>query len=516
MQSLADRRFRLLLRDATARIVSTVRSPRPAGPVAAGGALTPVRRWLTAPLLALAAGGAAAAGLIFVSLGQRPLWFDETVSAEAARLPLGRLGAYLVDTEVNMGLYTLLLHGWLGLGSGESFVRSLSAVFALVTLPVLYLLARRLFDRRTACVSVVLCSVNVAFVGHAREARGYSLALLLVTASSLYLVAAVQDGRRRDWALYSLTAALAVFAHLFAGLVVLAQLASLLAVRGGLDRRRALASAAAVCLLFAPVAAVAAVNGQGSRIDWLEQPRLRQLPGLLEWFTDSRALTALFLLGAAAALRAAYADGRAGGLAATWRYGFLLLWLVLPPLLAYGASFEKPVYLYRYFLPSLPALVILVSAGLARLPRLWLLLPALLLAAALSTRTVVSCLPDCKVRHDDWRGAAAYVDDRVRTGDAVLFDPGELRTAIAHYASRRPRLLYPERWPLAGGRREGATTFAGALARADTHRRVWLVTWWLPQGEVPARLGRRFRVAADRSFAGNVRVRLYVRRPRPA
>ncbi len=158
--------------------------------------------------------------------------------------------------------------------------------------------------------------------------------------------------------------------------------------------------------------------------------------------------------------------------------------------------------------------MLLAAAGLARLRPAWLLAAAVLLAVGLSTRTTVACLPDCKVRHDDWRGAAAYVERRARPGDALVFDPGELRTPFAHYlgAGTAPALLYPDRWALAGGPAAGARTVAGALDRAARYRRVWLVTWWLPEGRVPAALAEDFRQARSLDFAGDVRVRLFERR----
>ena len=457
--------------------------------------------------------GALGAGLMLVSLGRRPLWFDETVSVEAARLPAGALAHYLFATESNMALYHLVLRVWLLPGGGEAWARGLSVAFALATLPVVYALAVRLFDRRTAAVAVILLAGNVAFVGHAREARGYSLALLLVTASTLQLVRAVTEGGARRWALYAGLAALSVFAHLFAALCVLAQLVSLVAVRRRLDRSAVLAAAAAG-LLAAPVLATAALHGQGAQIDWLEPPRLRQLPGLLAWYTDSVALDLLLLAGGALAVVRARADWRAHrSRERLWPYALLVAWLALPALVAFGISTVKPVYLYRYFLFSLPALVLAAAAGLARLRTAWLA-AALAVAVALSVRTTAACLPDCKVRHDDWRGAAAFVDARSRPGDAIVFDPGELRTAFAHYAvaGRRLRLLYPERRPLAGGTPEGASTLSEAVARAARYERVWLVTWWLPQGTVPSGLSARLRLRLERAFAGDVRVRLYERR----
>jgi hypothetical protein len=133
----------------------------------------------------------------------------------------------------------------------------------------------------------------------------------------------------------------------------------------------------------------------------------------------------------------------------------------------------------------------------------------LLLVVGLSARKTVACTPGCVIGQDDWRAAAAYVDSELRPGDGVIFDPGELRTPLAHYLRARPTLLYPARWALVGGPVLGGATPAEALARARSARRVWLVTWWLPKGDVPARLTRARGQPQVHDFAGNVRVRLY-------
>jgi mannosyltransferase len=491
--------------------VSTASSPRVAarGRVLGGARPSALRAlgWLQ-----LTASGALASVLMLLWLGRPSLWFDETVSVEAAKLPTGTLARYVASTEVNMSLYNALLHVWLWLGGGDAWARGLSVLFGLATLPLVYALARRLFDVRTALGAVLLLAGNVEFVGHAREARGYSLAVLLVTASSLFLVRGVQDGRPRDWRLYALLGALAVYAHLLAVLAVLAPLGSLALVRRRIDARRAVEAAGLLALLLIPLVASLLTHWQGAQIDWVSAPRAKQLPGLMLWFAGSRPVVAIYAVGAFLAFAAGYRSWqRQRDAQRLWPYALLAALVVLPPLAAFVVSFAKPVYLYRYFLVSLPALAVLVAAGLARLGRLWILAPAVLAAAALSTRTTVECTPGCVIGDDDWRAAAGYVEARTRPGDGVIFVPKELRTAFEHYipGSRRPRLLYPARWPLRGGGQEGDATLPDALARAASSRRVWLVTWWLPTGDVPGLLARARGPAEVHDFAGNVQVRLY-------
>jgi mannosyltransferase len=454
-----------------------------------------------------AVGAAAAVTLLLVlpSYTDRPFWFDELVSLEIAGLPAGDFVRYVAGTESNMALYHVLLKGWLGIAAGEAWVRALSIAFALGVLPFAYGLAKRLFDRRTAVLAVLLTSVNVSYVGYARDGRSYALTLLLVAASAFFLVRAVADARSRDWALWSVTAGLAVWAHLFAGPVVLVQLGWLAAERRSVQRRQALAAVAGLGAILLPLALAVVVGGQGAQLDWLGRPGLRQLPGLGEWFVESRLTLAVYAVGVVVALVTAWRE-RA-------RPALLLLvpWLVVPPLLAFVLSYVgDPVYLYRYFLVCLPALVLLAAAGFARLAPVWLGLAVAALAMGLSVRTVEGCRPDCKIRHDDWEAAAASLEARERPGDAILFYPREVRTGLAHELDgRRPRLLYPERWDLIGGTTEGSDDLDSALAGLRPGQRVWLVTWWLPSEPAHEALERRATLADAREFAGNVHVELY-------
>jgi mannosyltransferase len=462
--------------------------------------------------LTLSVAAIVSAVLMLASLGQRPLWFDETVSVEAARLSTPSLAHYVATIESNMSLYHVLLHLWLGLGSGDGFARALSVVFGLMTLPVLFALARRLFDVRTAAIAVVLLAANVNFVGHAREARGYSLAVLLVTVSSLFLVRAVQDGGRREWLLFGVVGVFAVYAHMLAALAIAAQLGSVVILRRRIPMQPLVWTAAVMTLLLAPLATALALHPQRRQIDWITEPRPRQLPGLFVWFTESWTLSALFAAAGLLALGAAVTEWRRDrtGLR-IWRYVLIVAWLVVPPVAAFVISFAQPVYLYRYFLVCLPALVILVAAGFARLDRSWIVVTVTVIAVALSVRTTAECTPGCVIGDDDWRSAAAYVNAHLRPGDGVIFDPAALRTPFAHYLppSQRPQLVYPANWPLKGGSAEGAATLPAALAAARSRSRIWVVSWWLPVGNVPERLARDRGGPTVRDFAGNVRLRLY-------
>jgi uncharacterized membrane protein len=179
-------------------------------------------RWTSTSVGTLVSLGMAAAVLRFSYLGRKPFWFDECFSVEVARLSWQNLLHLLWRREANMSLYYLMLRGWLHFGSSPFFVRSLSVIVSLATLPAIFWLARKLFDSRVALIAVALISFNAYHIRYAQEARSYSLFVLLATLSSGFFVAAFREPSSRSRRTYILASVLAAYAHLYALLMLAA------------------------------------------------------------------------------------------------------------------------------------------------------------------------------------------------------------------------------------------------------------------------------------------------------
>src|ERR1700733_5061187 len=72
-----------------------------------------------------------AAILRFHALTVKSFWIDEGISVQIARLPWPQFFFVLRHREANMGFYYLLLRLCLLMGSGEGFIRGLSALFSI-------------------------------------------------------------------------------------------------------------------------------------------------------------------------------------------------------------------------------------------------------------------------------------------------------------------------------------------------------------------------------------------------
>ncbi len=114
-----------------------------------------------------------------------PLWLDEALSVNIAKLPLSQIGEALRH-DGHPPLYYLLLHGWIALlGDGDLAVRALSASISLLALPLAALIGLRLSGRRLAVMFTWVLAVSPFFLRYGSETRMYSLIVVLVLAGHL-------------------------------------------------------------------------------------------------------------------------------------------------------------------------------------------------------------------------------------------------------------------------------------------------------------------------------------------
>jgi mannosyltransferase len=446
------------------------------------------RKATVASVIALS--GAALAVSLF-RVGSQSLWLDEGFSVHFARSSLVAFPS-LIRGESNMALYHLLLHFWLFFGQSEAVIRGLSVLFAVATIPVLFVLAEHLFDRTVAWAACALLIPNAFYVQYAQEARSYALVLFLSVAGSALFVRTLERPSKEHWAAYALAIGLGTWAHFFVLLVAVAHLVSLMF----LERRRRpsaqtlLAVCAGIAIGIAPIA-LFVTSQNGRKADWLTSPSPTDAVRAIEALAGGRAflLLAYFLACAAFALSAARLLRRTRTWEA-WRFAFVLSWLVVPIFLAFIVSQARPVFLDRYLIVVLPALVLAAAAG-AMTPRFRVAGAVLVVATvAFSARTLASYYDH--PTKANWRAAAAFILGQSRRGDALVLAPPGLHIPmslpLAYYLARAPReevrpvALYPRvqwRFPALPPRMAAGELKlpSGVALRAaeDRYRRVWLI-----------------------------------------
>jgi mannosyltransferase len=443
---------------------------------------------------------------------------DEAVSITYARFGWVSF-RHAVSEDANMLLYYGLLRLWRHLGESEAAIRFLSIIPAVATVPVVYALGARLFSNRVGLIAAVLLCVNASHIRYAQEARSYSLVVLLVVLSCLFLIRALEHPSRRDMIGYVTVGIFAIYSHFFAALVLLAQCVSLAIPRPRrVPLKALLMSFAAIGSLSLPLAFFAVTRDFG-QVSWIVRPTLQDIIQFFRFLTGG-GKTPAPLLGAylAAWLAAVVGAGkvwRSGQISwQAWRYGLLLSWMWTPILLTLLISTIKPLFVSYYLIVCLPPLVLLTAASLSWINHRWLLAGALAVVVGLALLGDYHYYTNDRLK-DDFRGATSYVLTHAQPEDAIVFVAKYVQHPFEYYRSRLPRTAGGESMAILPP--NTADEWKRSLR---PYERVWLFLshdQYVPAiaRSVVASLAERYPTMVERTFYG-VRVRLYSRRAEAA
>ncbi|HEX2513596.1 MAG TPA: hypothetical protein VH257_02760 [Chloroflexota bacterium] len=456
-------------------------------------------------------------------LHHQSYWLDEVDALAFAAQPAGALLRKLAAIGETGPLYFLLLKGWLSFsGTSEFGVRALSAMTSTVAVPLLGVLALRLFRHPpTALIAATLAAASPYYVWYAQDAKMYPLfAVLALGAQYAFLRAwgwgdshppAERSAAGRAgaawWVAYVVCSSLALYVHLFAALQIAANTAAGLVLwaryapsRPAGSRPPPVDPAArrgfvwATLLLVLPylplVVWQAPVLLRGADVGYRPSSLPVIVVALLEQFTwhlrEPPRQRFLLLLGAVLlwGLWRSRPSGRAETLDPV---PLLLAWLVLPVALTVLLQSTVPVFRDRYLIPLLPPLLLLLARACA--PPWWgAKAGGANPAGALCTLFVAGGFAYGLLHrppNPDFRAAAALVQDLAAEGEAVGF--------LAEYAERPFNFYYlqgPQRFqkvPLPYTNFPGLSESDGLRAVATSLRGgrwLWVVRFedWLWDG----------------------------------
>jgi mannosyltransferase len=181
-----------------------------------------------APTAALAA--IVLVGVVLRFVQRSPLWLDEALSVNIARLPVDELLEALWH-DGHPPLYYLVLHYWMEVvGEGDAAVRALSGVFAVASLPFVWVAGRRLAGQTGARWALAVAATSPYWVRYATETRMYSLVMLLVLVGYLLLTDALVRPTAGRLAGIAFVSGLLLLTHYWS-LYLVAAVVALLAVR---------------------------------------------------------------------------------------------------------------------------------------------------------------------------------------------------------------------------------------------------------------------------------------------
>jgi uncharacterized membrane protein len=475
-------------------------------------------------------------GLRVYRLAGQSIWYDEGLSVYYARRPLPELLALVAGSD-HPPLYFLLLHAWLrvvafGQPATEFLVRYPSVIFGVLLVPLVYVFGCRLLNGSAARLAGLLIALSPFHVWYSQETRMYTLVAFLTLLSTYRLSLIVNRlspiayrqspivNRQSSisniqYPIYSFITALALYAHFYAGLILIAHAAF---VTGWAWRRarwqvwlRWAGATAVAVLIFLPWGGLAAGQLQANDTYWrgtlalghtLSQTARAFAVGEITGGPIAVLTTVAYLSLVAIGLSAIVKRSLPGRECSPSDSVTLLLVYVLVPLVVLLAiSYNRPKFAPRYLLIVMPALALLVGQGVVTLGRRMTALRLQSLRSAVagvlmgvvvagSSLSLWQHYTDAAQFKADWRAAARYINQHASPRDAVVIVAGHAMPAFDFYNARQldvypipPRLLPTVNDPV-----EFADVMAtlNRLVQKD-HARAWLILWQEPLAD-PRRL----------------------------
>lgn len=425
--------------------------------------------------------------LRMVWLGTRSSWLDEAASSMLARVDWHTFIEAIIHRQANMVLYYGLLRGWIHAGDSESWIRFLSVVFGVASIPVVYRLGELVLGSKPARIAALLLTLHAFHIAYSQEARGYSLVVLLVLLSCYFFLRLTRSRADWTWFAYVLSTVLMVYAQVLGVLLLPAQwLYAAFRWKAWSYKKRTIGAAATITLFVTPLVVLLLLNSDRSQLAWMNQRSSSTLYNVLLDLSGRGGMPLLILnltlLAGSGLLH--WRKNTSVITTSNFGYGFLWLWGVLPIVIIAVISIRWPIVQGRYLLLSLPAFLLLVADGLAHIRWRTLFVAAFMTIVAMSLTGVASYFRSrADLDHsDNWRDATYYLLSEAQPGDAVLFPYSAEEIAFREYQIRFVRsddsvILVPRKTDLELLSTAGTwTTPQMADNAASQHSRVWMIS----------------------------------------
>ncbi len=436
---------------------------------------------------------------------------DEVATRWAALLPLRELAHLLGNVDAVHGLYYLLMHGWVALGSSPVVLRIPSVIAMAVAAVLMVIIGRRLTGSGWAGLFAGLIMVLTPSISfYAQTARSYAMVFACVLGSTLALLHAMEAeaaGRssRRRWLVYAGLITLGGYLNEMSLLVLAAHAVTVLLARYGQPAvERWLWAAGGGAALVAPLVLLSIK--EHAALGWVNPPDLTDLRVLVQdYFGVETVAAGLLVICAVVALLPPRGTWRwlPGGAAPGsveperpwWRSGGVSLPSVAAPLLVLPAAvlmiesiLLRPLYVDRYVLYGEAGAALLAAGGLYRIGR-WLgdtsgrralvWLPGVVVCLCV---LVLQLAPQYHARRPgsrryDYGGPSRYVGANARPGDGILFFGKFYRKAKLGYPGdfRNTSDFAQAASPLRDGNFQGRDKPVGVtLPLMLGYRRIWV------------------------------------------
>lgn len=380
-------------------------------------------------------------------LGGKSIWLDEAFSITISQRSLLDVLRMIVRTDTHPPLYYLMLKVWLLFSQREVWVRLLSALFSIASIPVMYLLVKALYkDKRAGLLGAAILVFSPFQIWYAQETRMYAMLTFFVLTSAYFFIRALQTGLITYWLGYVVTTVLALYTDNGA-IWYLVTLVVFSLLSNWRFRHRAvgwLLSHIAIAFLYTfwlPFFFMQ--TRQVTESFWLPPPSFQTVLGtLLDFHSYNFPLIEISLLYLAAIFVFAYiVPGK------SWQRQLASLWLFLPLGISLLLSLRQPIFLSRNLIAASLGYYLLAADTIWKFQSKKAVM--MLLIPLLAMNLVSIGYNTWFAEKEDWRDAARMIATASyeEPDGLVVFIPGFAELPFDYYFKNYNRPVETQGYP---------------------------------------------------------------------
>ena len=425
------------------------------------------------------------------------VWLDEAASIAGSKEKVVSVIQSSGKMHNQPPLYFILLHYWMRFfGTSELAVRSLSAIFGIVSIFVIYQVGFQLFNWKVGLISSFLSAISCYHIYYSQEARVYSLLHLLTLLSFFVFIRSLRGNGKRalNFALLLLVNVCLAYAHPYGIFVIISQNAYFLLLWSecrGLRWWFFGVQIATVTLFLPWIPTFIDRVSHVSQGFWIPRPTLKSILYTVKDYAggdDGLSWISFFLFSIFCAIGLISVKRLEGGW--IWRKPLqgikklslnispeyveesllLLMWFAFPIVVPFVVSqVATPMYLSRYTISASPAFYLLVAKGISSFTSRMALFCLIIIIFLLSLPGLQNYYTQTK--KDQWRETTRFVEHNGRAKDVIIIWPDFSHLPFDYYYTGNL-----EKFGIGPSDAQDTNKIVGVIDRAIVGKeRLWLI-----------------------------------------
>ena len=386
------------------------------------------------------------------NIDKKSYGLDEEYSIGLALLPIKHLLIH-PELDTHPPFYYIFLHYWIKLfGETEKSTRSLSVVFGVATIFIIYRLGTFLFNREVGIISSAIMAVSPFHIRYSQETRMYSLMVMLAVISMYFFSRIMKEKTNRPIIFYIISSILLIYTHIFGLFILIVQNIYIITFqifckKPIINFRKWVLLQFIIIIMFIPwiivlIGKITQIQtGIFKNINWLTPPSIQRLFDTLINYASSSFNLLLFLIFSLISIISYKYKNKFQEFTKNY---LLILCFFVPILVPFIISVTiLPVYSEKYTIAASVPLYILVANGVGKIKsrtKKWIVF---LMIITLSLSGLASYYQ--QKDFEPWRKATNYIDQMANKGDLVIVIPNYAKNNFIRYSTRRDITVEGER-----------------------------------------------------------------------